>query len=142
MSSNWSGIFPAVTTKFNRDFSIDEGLTTRHIEHQIEAGVHGIIVSGSLGEASTLSQADKLRLIRLSRQAANDKVPVLTGLAERSTADAMAFAKAARDAGAQGFMLLPPMQYKSDPRETVHYLKTVAAATIDRTAVGELRIIN
>jgi dihydrodipicolinate synthase/N-acetylneuraminate lyase len=122
-------VFPAVTTKFAEDLSLDEGWNRRHIRAQLEAGVDGIILSGSLGEASTLSSRDKVELIRMAADEVGGAVPVLCGVAERSTDDACRFVEDAAAAGADGFMLLPPMLYKSDPRETVTYLLTVAGVT-------------
>ncbi|MEL6821668.1 MAG: dihydrodipicolinate synthase family protein, partial [Calditrichota bacterium] len=82
MSFKWSGVFPAVTTKFNPDFSVNADLTARHIISQVEAGVHGIVVAGSLGEASTLSQQDKLQLVLTASKAVDGRVPIISGLAE------------------------------------------------------------
>lgn len=129
MSVEWKGVFPAVTTKFADDLSIDEAWNRRHVRAQLEAGVDGIILSGSLGEASTLSPDDKLELIRIVADEVDGAVPVLCGVAEGSTTSACRFVKKGAEAGADGFMLLPPMLYRSDGRETVAYLRTVAGAT-------------
>ncbi len=126
---DWRGVFPAVTTKFADDLSLDEAWNRRHIAAQIDAGVHGIIVSGSLGEASTLTPDEKIELVRIAVSEAAGRVPVVCGVAERSTADACRFVKRVQEAGAAGIMLLPPMLYVSDRRETVTYMKTVARAS-------------
>ncbi|RMF58690.1 MAG: dihydrodipicolinate synthase family protein, partial [Bacteroidetes bacterium] len=120
---------PAVTTKFTEDGRLDPGAQVRHTEAMIAAGVHGLIVCGSLGESSTLSPDDKLAVLRTVREAAGGRVPVLCGIAERATAEACRFAERASAEGADGFMLLPPMLYRSDRRETLTFLRTVAAAT-------------
>lgn len=129
MSLPWSGVFPAVTTKFTDDFALDEAWNRRHIRAQLEAGADGIILSGSLGEASTLTPEDKLELIRIATAVVDGSVPVLCGVHEGSTEGARRFVKRAAEAGADGFMLLPPMLYRSDPRETVRHLRAVADAT-------------
>ncbi|QXD16131.1 dihydrodipicolinate synthase family protein [Rhodocaloribacter litoris] len=129
MTTPWRGVFPAVTTKFTEDGRLDPEAQVRHTEAMIAAGVHGLIVCGSLGESSTLSPEDKLEVLRTVREAAGGRVPVLTGIAERTTADACRFAERAAAEGADGFMLLPPMLYRSDRRETLTFLRTVAAAT-------------
>ena len=129
METNWHGIFPAVTTKFNVDDSLDFDAMRHNFEAQIDAGVHGIIVSGSLGESSTLTAQEKLDVLKLGLDVSNGRIPVLAGVAERRTSDACAFVKTAGDLGADGFMVLPPMLYKSDPRETMHHFRTVAAAS-------------
>jgi len=128
MPTTWKGVFPAVTTKLAEDLSIDEEWNRRHIRAQLEAGADGIILSGSLGEASTLEADEKLELVRIVVNEVGGAVPVLCGVGECSTANACAFVKRAAAAGVDGFMLLPPMLYVSDPRETLTYLRTVAAA--------------
>ncbi len=127
MTMDWKGVFPAVTTKFADDLSIDEAASRAHTRRMIEAGVDGIIVSGSLGEASTLEEGEKLDLLAMITDEAAGRVPVLCGVAERSTASACRFVARAADAGADGFMLLPPMLYPTDGRETLTFFRTVAA---------------
>ncbi len=129
MKPNWTGVYPAVPTNFFADESLDLATFSRNIEAQIEAGVHGIIVCGSLGENGTLSFEEKLLLLETAKKTAADRVPVITCLAECATSEAIRFAKAAEQSGADGFMMLPPMRYASDDRETLHYLHRVADAT-------------
>ena len=129
MQPDWAGVFPAVTTKFKADFSLDFDAMTRHLNAQIAAGVHGIIVCGSLGEASTLSADEKQQVLQHALAVTAGRVPVLCGVAERTTADACRFVEQGSAHGADGFMLLPPMLYPSDRRETIQYLRTVAAAS-------------
>lgn len=118
-----------MTTKFKEDFSLDVAAMERHFQAQLDAGVHGVIVSGSLGESSTLTFAEKLDVLRVAVSVCGGRVPVLAGVAERRTIDACEFVKEGVAAGADGFMVLPPMQYKSDRRETIHHFRTVAAAS-------------
>lgn len=129
MHTDWKGIFPAVTTKFKDDDSLDRPAIAHNLEAQIDAGVHGIIVSGSLGESSTLTPVEKLEVLKIALDVSNGRVPVLAGVAERRTSDACAFVETAGAAGADGFMVLPPMQYKTDRRETMHHFRTVAKAS-------------
>lgn len=126
---NWQGVFPALTTPFKPDETLDLALFERQVEAQLTAGVHGIIIGGSLGEASTLTRAEKFELVRLALNLVNNKVPVVMNIAEGSTAEAIDQAREAERLKADGLMLLPPMRYKSDERETLHFFKSVAAAT-------------
>jgi len=129
MSINWNGIFPALTTKFTADDKLDMRMFGINLDAQIEAGVKGVIIGGSLGEASTLTLAEKEELVKFSVERAAGRIPVLLNIAEGATSEAMKQAKLARQWGAKGLMLLPPMRYKSDSRETVTYFKTIAAST-------------
>ncbi|MFT5514977.1 MAG: dihydrodipicolinate synthase/N-acetylneuraminate lyase [Rhodothermales bacterium] len=129
MQINWKGVFPAVTTAFDQNNAIDRHWMGVNIEAQIEAGARGIIVSGSLGEASTLSMDEKEELVGMTVAIAAGRVPVVCGVAQRTTDDACRMAERVAGAGGQGIMLLPPMLYTSDSRETMHFLRTVAAAT-------------
>jgi 4-hydroxy-tetrahydrodipicolinate synthase len=126
---HWQGVFPALTTKFTAADEIDWESMERHLEFQLNAGVHGLVVLGSLGENSTLSTAEKLATVEFFARADRRGVPLVTCIAESSTRDAREFAIAAQDAGTDGFMLLPPMRYPSDRRETLTYLHDVAAVT-------------
>ena len=125
----WKGVFPALTTKFTADDQIDWNVMEQHLAFQLSAGVHGIIILGSLGETSTLSAEEKLDVVRFFASADLKGRPLIACIAESSTRQACAFAKAAAEAGVDGFMLLPPMRYPSDRRETMAFLNAVAAAT-------------
>jgi len=129
MQARWKGVFPAVTTKFHADESLDLAATRRHIGWQIEQGVDGIILAGSLGEASTLNADEKIVLLEAALAEAAGRVPVLLTIAEDSTRDACALARRAEQAGAAGLMVLPALRYVSDARETVHHFRRVAAAS-------------
>ena len=125
----WRGVFPALTTKFTAADEIDWSAMEQHLAFQLDAGVHGLIILGSLGETSTLRYAEKLEMVKFFAQADRRGRPLVACIAESSTRDAKEFALAAEEAGADGFMLLPPMRYPSDPRETMTFLHDVAAAT-------------
>jgi 4-hydroxy-tetrahydrodipicolinate synthase len=125
----WRGVFPALTTKFTASDEIDWAAMERHLEFQLDAGVHGLVILGSLGETSTLRHAEKLEMVKFFSRMERKGRPVLACIAESSTRDAKEFAVAAEQAGADGFMLLPPMRYPSDQRETMIFLNEVASAT-------------
>jgi 1-pyrroline-4-hydroxy-2-carboxylate deaminase len=126
---HWNGVFPALTTKFDADDQLDLSLFTTNLNAQLDAGVKGIILGGTLGEASTLTEAEKEILIKHTVANVPDHIPVLLNIAEGSTREAIRQATLAKKWGAKGLMLLPPMRYKSDHRETVTYFKAVAAST-------------
>ena len=125
----WKGVYPAVTTKFKQDFSLDLDAMAEHTEFQLSAGVHGLIILGSLGENSTLDMDEKLRLTEFFIRQIDSRVPLLACIAESDTRQACYYASRAEAMGVSGFMLLPPMRYPSDRRETMSYLEEVAAAT-------------
>src|ERR1700689_2119858 len=129
MSINWSGVIPALTTKFNDNDTLDLHMFEKNLQAQIDAGVNGVIIGGSLGEASTLAISEKETLVKLSVEVTAEKIPVLLNIAEGSTKDAIQQAESAKLWGAKGLMLLPPMRYKSDEKETVTFFKTVASST-------------
>ncbi len=129
MAIQWKGVFPALTTKFTADDQLDLPLFEKNLEEQLAAGVNGIILGGTLGEASVLSTEEKEILVKFAIQKVAGKVPVIINIAEGSTRDAIQQAKFAKQWGAQGIMILPPMRYKSDHRETVAYFKSVAEST-------------
>jgi dihydrodipicolinate synthase/N-acetylneuraminate lyase len=129
MSIQWKGVYPALTTKFTTDDKLDFNLFEKNLNAQLDAGVDGIILGGSLGEASTLENSEKLELLKFAVKKVAGKVPVLMTIAEGSTRHAVTLAKEAEGAGAEGLMVLPPMRYKSDHRETVTFYKTVADAS-------------
>ncbi|WP_046758166.1 dihydrodipicolinate synthase family protein [Kordia jejudonensis] len=129
MKINWKGVMPAVTTKFTNDDTLDLEMFTINIKAQLDAGVHGIILGGTLGEASTLTNEEKRTLVRETVKIVDGKVPVIINVAEQSTAVAKQVAQQAKEDGAHGLMMLPPMRYKADGRETVAYFKSVANST-------------
>ena len=125
----WSGVFPAITTQLTRDQSLDLAATAKHADVLIESGVTGIVFLGSLGENQALSPEEKRRVIEAMVEAVNGRAPVLSGVAESSTAAACAYVRDLERLGADGFMLMPPMLYKGDPRETMAHFRKTAAAT-------------
>lgn len=129
MIVNWQGVYSALLTPFTANDTIDCDMFKKNLHCQLDAGIDGIIIGGSLGEASTLIENEKLELLRLSLDTMNRHVPVIMNIAEQSTKCAIATALNAQMNGADGLMLLPPMRYKSDRKETITYLKEVVKAT-------------
>ena len=129
MSSTWKGVYPAVTTQFTDDDAVDVEATVRHCEALVEAGCHGLVMLGTLGEGTSLDRSEKLLLLEGVRAAFAERVPVLTGVAEYTTSAACEMAEAAAELGLDGLMVLPAMVYRSDRRETVAHYRTIARAT-------------
>lgn len=129
MSVEWKGVMPAVTTKFDNNDQLDLEMFRVNIKAQIDAGVEGIILGGTLGEASTLTADEKSTLIKETLQLTEGKIPTIINIAEQSTKGAIEAAHKAEADGAQGLMLLPPMRYKADSAETVTYLREIAQNT-------------
>ncbi|PWL39092.1 dihydrodipicolinate synthase family protein [Flagellimonas aquimarina] len=126
---SWKGVMPAVTTKFTHEDKLDMEMFTVNINAQLEAGVSGIILGGTLGEASTLDDDEKQILIEHTVGLVDGKVPVVMNIAEQSTKKAIMAAEKAEKYGAKGLMMLPPMRYKSTDYETMAYFKAVAQNT-------------
>ena len=126
---NWNGVYPAITTKFTDDDQLDMDKFVQNICVQLEAGVDGIILGGSLGEASSLNEEEKIQLLNTTLELVEGKVPIIMNIAEQTTQSAIKQAKTAQQHGAQGIMLLPPMRYKATDLETVQYFKEVAGHT-------------
>jgi len=129
MSVSWRGVFPAVCTQFHADYSLNVPGTLAHIDAMLAAGVHGLVMMGSVGENTTLELAEKQELLKATLAHVNKRVPVLVGVAEYTTAQACRWAESAAKLGADGLMVLPPMVYKGDDRETLAHFRTVAKAT-------------
>ena len=125
----WTGVFPAVVTQMHEDQSLDLEGTARHFEALIESGVSGLIVCGSLGENQCLEPDEKRAVLRCAIDTAAGRVPVLSGVAEMTTRAAIRYLQDGAQLGAAGFMIMPPMVYKADRREVMHWFRTLAAAT-------------
>jgi 4-hydroxy-tetrahydrodipicolinate synthase len=120
---------PAVTTKFTKNDELDFKMFNKNIRAQIDAGVSGIVLGGTLGEASTLTSKEKSALIKNTILISENKIPVLMNIAEQSTSEAIKSAKNAEKDGAAGLMILPPMRYNASDEETVTYFKSIAQST-------------
>jgi 4-hydroxy-tetrahydrodipicolinate synthase len=129
MQFSWQGVFPALLTPFTDQDEIDLDMFEKNLRAQVDAGVDGIILGGTLGEASILTTSEKEKLVKFAVEKLSGHLPVIINIAEGSTKDALKQAAYAEAWGASGLMLLPPMRYKSDHRETVTYFKTIAQQT-------------
>ena len=126
---NWKGVIPAITTNLAADLTVDHAALAVHCRWMIDSGCTGLVVGGSLGEAATLSFEEKITIVRTSVAAVAGRAPIVLGIASLSTLEAVALAKAAEQAGAQGLMVLPPYVYSSDWREMKTHVSAVIAAT-------------
>jgi len=129
MEFQWKGVFPALTTPLTPDDQLDMVLFNKSLQAQLASGVNGIILGGTLGEASVLTPNEKEKLVRFAIEKIAGRVPVVLNIAEGSTREALQQVQLASQWGADGLMLLPPMRYKTDHRETVTYFKTLADST-------------
>jgi len=125
----WHGVYPAVTTQFKSDQSLDLEATAAHIETLLRAGVHGLIMLGTVGENCSLEPAEKRAVMRLAVERAKGRAPVLSGVAEYTTALACRYAADMAGLGVDGLMVLPAMVYRSDARETLAHFRAVARAS-------------
>ncbi len=129
MTVTWRGVFPAACTQFHTDFSLDIPGTLKHVDAMLAAGVHGMIMMGSVGENTTLDPTEKRDLLKATVAHIGGKVPVLVGVAEYTTNEACRWAADAQKLGADGLMVLPAMVYKTDARETMAHFRSVAKAS-------------
>jgi dihydrodipicolinate synthase/N-acetylneuraminate lyase len=127
-SPRWQGVFPAITTKFHADESIDAEGTAKHIDFQIRNGIHGLVTCGSLGEASTLTLEEKLQVAEIAIRASNGRVPVLANVSETSTREALRYIKGGNALGVDGYMVMPSVIYVADAREAMLNVRTMAEA--------------
>lgn len=126
---HWEGVFPALTTPFNDSDEVDFPVFEKNLDAQLAAGVHGIILGGTLGEASSLSNPEKYDLVKFAVERAAGRVPVVMNIAEQTTRAAVECAREADRCGASGLMLLPPMRYRADEREVLAYFRAIHDAT-------------
>jgi 4-hydroxy-tetrahydrodipicolinate synthase len=126
MTVNWTGVYPALTTKFTEDYKLDISSYLHNIRKQIDAGVHAVVIGGSLGEASTLLQEEKIQLLVSTVDQFGDQIPIIMNVAEQSTTAAINAVVNAQENGANGIMMLPPMRYSADKRETLTFYEVVA----------------
>lgn len=129
MPFTWKGVFPAITTPFTPDDRLDLATFEKNLHAQINAGIDGVILGGTLGESSVLTKEEKNVLVNFALEKAAGRIPVALNIAEGATREAVAEAESAEKLGVQALMLLPPMRYRSDHRETVSFFKEVAKST-------------
>jgi 4-hydroxy-tetrahydrodipicolinate synthase len=126
---HWQGVFPAITTPFNEDLSIDHKFLAEHIEQMIACGCEGIVPLGSLGEAATLTHEEKRDVIRTCVETSAGRVPIVPGVSALSTTEGVALAKDAEQLGCRGLMVLPPYVYRGDWREISYHFREIIRAT-------------
>jgi 4-hydroxy-tetrahydrodipicolinate synthase len=129
MTTGWHGVFPAATTQFTEDLSVDIGTTQRSLDALVKDGVHGLILLGTCGENNSLDPEEKRGLLKAAVEAVSGRVPVVVGVSEYDTRRAAAFARDAEALGADGLMVLPAMVYVPKPAELVAHFSAVAAST-------------
>lgn len=127
--ADWTGVFPAITTPFRPDGSVDEAFLAKHVGWLLDAGCRGIVALGSLGEGATLTFEEKVRILEVCRDAVGDRAPLVAAISGLSTAECVALAKASERAGCDGLMVLPPYVYRGDWRETEAHFSAVLSAT-------------
>jgi 4-hydroxy-tetrahydrodipicolinate synthase len=125
----WRGVFPAVTTQFREDFSVDLPATQKVVDGLIRDGVSGLIICGTVGEGTSLSAEEKRQVLGAAIEATKKRVPVVAGVAEYATAMACALARDCQTLGVDGLMVMPAMVYSAKPAETVAHFRTVAKAS-------------
>jgi 4-hydroxy-tetrahydrodipicolinate synthase len=126
---DWAGVFPAITTPFHRDFSVNHEALAEHVKWLVDSGCVGIVALGSLGEAQTLKASEKVQILETCRKALPATVPLIAGIAGLSTLDCVSLAKRSQDAGCDGLMVLPAYVYQGDWRETKAHYSAVIGAT-------------
>ncbi len=129
MTVEWQGVFPAATTQFTTGGAVDLEATLAHLEMLIRAGVHGLVMLGTVGENCSLSAEEKREVIKATVELAAGRIPVVAGVAETTTAAACRYAEDVQALGADGLMVLPAMVYRSDARETMAHYRAVARAS-------------
>ncbi|MGH8849517.1 MAG: dihydrodipicolinate synthase family protein [Casimicrobiaceae bacterium] len=129
MRVNWNGVIPAMTTPFNADLGVDDGLLAQHARWLVDRGSVGLVPLGSLGESATLNSAEKRAILETCVKAAGNRVPIIAGIAALSTAEAVRLATDAKSIGCSGLMVLPPYVYSTDWREMKAHVRAVIAAT-------------
>lgn len=126
---DWQGIFPAVTTPFNPDLSVNYSALRGHVSWLLDSGCSGIILLGSLSESPTLTTPEKIEMLRQCKEEIGSRAPLVAGVAGLATAEAVELARTAEAAGCDGLMVLPHFVYRGDWRETEAHLSAVISAT-------------
>ena len=128
MALTLQGVYPAATTEFNTDGSLDLSSTANHINAMLDAGIHGLVMLGTVGENTSLLPEEKREVLTCAVETVNGRVPVMTGVAENSTDLACVFARDAVEIGVDALMVLPAMVYRQDGREVVEHFQSVGRA--------------
>ncbi|MGN4076012.1 dihydrodipicolinate synthase family protein [Burkholderia gladioli] len=128
-AKHWSGVFPAVSTQFKPDFSLDLEATHRVMSNLVKDGVSGLVVCGTVGENTSMTVAEKISVIEAARDASGGRVPVIAGVAEFTTEFARQTVRAAAKAGVDGVMVMPALVYSAKTHETAAHFRAVATST-------------
>ena len=129
IAKDWAGVFPAMTTPFKSDLSVDYDAFAAHAQWLVEAGCNGVVALGSLGESATMTREEKIEVLKCVKRALNGKAPLIAGISALSTAEAVWLAQEAHRIGVDGLMVLPPLLYRSDWRETAAHVGAILQAT-------------
>lgn len=129
MKINWHGVYPALTTQFKPDQSLDIEATAKHLDMMIASGIHGVILLGSVGENTAHDYGEKMTVLREMKRVVNGRIPVLSGVAEFTTSTCCRYARDCEALGLDGLMVLPAMVYKADAREALTHFRTIARAS-------------
>lgn len=129
VSCPWHGVLPAVTTQFREDLSLDLSATQKSFTALVRDGVHGLVLLGTVGENNSLAAEEKRAVLKAAVEAVGGKVPLIAGVSELTTANAVAYARDAERIGVNGLMVLPAMVYVPTRAELEYHLRTVARAT-------------
>lgn len=129
MKVSWEGVFPAATTQFAPDLSVDFGATQKVQDALVRDGVHGLILMGTCGENNSLQPEEKRAVLKAGVEAVAGRAPIIAGVSEFDAARAIAFARDAEKLGADGLMVLPAMVYVPTEAELIAHFRAVAQAT-------------
>jgi len=135
--NDWHGVYAAITTKLDPAQEVDLAGVKADVGFQLDAGVQGVVVCGSLGEASTLDADEKIAIAKAAKDEAHGRAPVVLTVAEDSTRAAVKIVERAAKLGIDGLMVLPAMRYPAAPRETIAHFRAVAAASLSAHASRE-----
>jgi 1-pyrroline-4-hydroxy-2-carboxylate deaminase len=129
--AQWTGVFPAITTPFKQDLTVDHEFVARHVSWLVDHGCTGIVALGSLGESATLNFDEKVEILRTCVNSVGKRVPVVAGIAGLQTAECVALAKRAAQVGCEGVMALPPYVYKGTwPEMRAHFSAVIEATDL------------
>ncbi|CBA22036.1 dihydrodipicolinate synthase family protein [Erwinia amylovora] len=128
-SVNWCGVFPAVSTQFNDDYSLNLEATYTVMSNLVKDGVSGLVVCGSVGENTSLTLDEKMAVTQVAKDAAGGRIPVICGIAEFTSEGAAKVAKSVESVGVDGIMVMPALVYSAKPHETARHFRYVANHT-------------
>jgi 4-hydroxy-tetrahydrodipicolinate synthase len=126
LAKPWSGVYAVVCTPFTENEELDEAILRRHIGFLLDAGIHGIVPTGSTSEFASLSEAERKRVVSITIDEVKGRVPVVVGAAAVSTRDTVMYCQYAERAGADGVMIVPPYYCHPTEREIYHHYRVVA----------------